>query len=574
MEGFYVAFKIMLRNRYILIGILLLVALLRLVNLSGGDPLGDEVLYGFRAIGMIDFDNAEYQTTPLEWLDAAMPWWTRLSFHDHPPLVLLAQNFFIKIFGENTFAFRFPSAILGILSVYLIYLIGWRLIYQFAGLAAAAALAVTVNHIFISRVGLQESFIIFFILLAVYFFLHALENDRYFIWTGLAIGLGILTKYTAFIVVIILLAYLLLFRRGAFLNKKLWLGALVAVFLASPIIIYNLMLYRTFGHFDFQLSYIFGQNPEVWNVAPGKEQAGILVNRLRGFFPALAVGNSYVFLTLFSLSTAAFLWFLAKNPKEAMRQYGFLFIALVFLAILIIGLIGPAVRFMALLTPFIALSIGAAAERVYRFIRTNERISKILLTAGALAVFGEIFYSFNSQILDNPLGQSPWLYSEIRRENYNWGFSALGDFLDQELRGKRPAFSFTPKYQFLEKVQERGLAEALMRRFRPYPGLIIYDGNILNSAQLWYLDRLQIYHGWPVLKTEEYLKILQEKSDDYFKDIGAIQYFIKPTDKLPARKRGLTDTAALFEQALLRRGVFPTALYNQRSEEVFRIYVF
>src|SRR3989338_7342093 len=120
-------------KKHILILILILAAVLRLYGLNRGDTVNDEIFMSFRGIGMMDFDEAATQTTPLEWFDPNIPWWTNLSFHDHPALVPLTQNFFMKIFGENNFAFRLPSALLGIVSVYLIYIIGTLLYSANAG---------------------------------------------------------------------------------------------------------------------------------------------------------------------------------------------------------------------------------------------------------------------------------------------------------------------------------------------------------------------------------------------------------------------------------------------------------
>ena len=150
----------MVTNKRLLFLILFLAAFLRLYGLARGDTMGDEVLYSFRAIGPMDFDVAAKQTTPWEWFDklttsgltqteSGIPFWAKLSWHDHPPLVFWIQHIFIKLIGENNFAFRLPSAILGILSVLLIYLIGKRLYSEKVGLISALLMAVTVNSIFI-----------------------------------------------------------------------------------------------------------------------------------------------------------------------------------------------------------------------------------------------------------------------------------------------------------------------------------------------------------------------------------------------------------------------------------------
>jgi len=53
-----------IKKHRILISILVLEALLRLLFLSTGDPINDESSIAFRSIGLLDFDLAEFQTTP------------------------------------------------------------------------------------------------------------------------------------------------------------------------------------------------------------------------------------------------------------------------------------------------------------------------------------------------------------------------------------------------------------------------------------------------------------------------------------------------------------------------------
>src|SRR3989344_7982694 len=176
-------------KKYLLI-ILIIAAVLRFYGLGRGDTVNDEVFYAFRAIGLMDFDKAPDQTTPLEWFDGHIPQWTNLSFHDHPPLVFWVQHFFMGVFGESAWAFRLPSAILAVVAVWLVYLIGGILFSETAGLVAAAFFAVTLNNVYISRTGMQEPYVIFFMLLASYWFLRALKEPRYLFCTGAAIGLG------------------------------------------------------------------------------------------------------------------------------------------------------------------------------------------------------------------------------------------------------------------------------------------------------------------------------------------------------------------------------------------------
>ncbi|MBI2507060.1 MAG: glycosyltransferase family 39 protein, partial [Candidatus Niyogibacteria bacterium] len=362
------------------------------------------------------------------------------------------------------FALRFPSAVLGILSVYLLYLIGRRLYSARAGLVAAALMAVTLNSVYISRTGLQEAFVIFFLLLASYFFLRSLDEENYLIWLGAALGLGFLTKYNVFVLVPIFTTYLLFFRRDYFLNKKLWLGGALAAIIFSPVIIYNIKLYQTVGHFDFQFSYIFGQNPEVWKIAPGKEIGG-LTDRLKNFVPRLISTNSWLFLGIFAAAAFAALIAAIKKQKEFLKKHAFLLTAFIYLFLLLMA-IGPSYRFLTMLTPFMALTAGVFFYNFYQFLQKGRRPAAMLF--GAFLVF-EIFYTANNQIAYYPAGNIPWTSSKVRFENYNWGNNALGDFFNEELKNKMPAIRFDARYKFIEKAQDKSLE--LAHKYRARTGI-------------------------------------------------------------------------------------------------------
>ena len=554
-------------KRYWLFAILLLAAALRLYGLDRGDTVNDEVFYGFRGLGWIDYDRAETQKTPLEWWDpratggaTEIPWWTKLSFHDHPPLVFAVQNIFMRVFGDSTFAERLPSAILGVASAYLVYLIGTILFSEIAGLISAAFLAVTLNHIYISRVGMQEAYVIFFMLFASYLFLKALKNDKYLIWTGVFLGFAFLTKYNAFILVPIFLAYLAFYKRGYFLNKKLWLGALIAFLIFSPVIIYNIMMYRAVGHFDFQISYILGQEHPEWPSQPGKE-LGTLGDRLKNLVPRLIATNSWIFLGLFAGS----LIFLRN---------AFLWLIFIFLFLLLM-LIGPSYRFLTMLTPWMALSIGNVAEHYFfaflaaakqpSGLPAGKTRSKTMLVGLIFAILlFEIFYSYNNQIAYYPKGSTPLFSSKVRYENYNWGYNELEDYLNKEFSAKMPALTFVNRYQFLDDLQDNALAKARAKGLEPYPALLVYYGNIDEGPKLWILEKLHIYHGWPIITFDTYGQFLQDEGPAYYKKSGFKNYyFIEAANSVaPPEFRNIVGEKE------------PLLIRNPRGDIVFKVYKF
>ncbi len=574
-------------HKKILILILVISAILRFAGLSRGDAINDEIFYGFRAIGPMDFDQAELQTTPLEWLDPAIPTWTSLSFHDHPPLVFWIQHLSIKIFGENNVAMRLPSAIFGIASVYLIFLLGTALFSTTAGLVAAGLLSVTVNHVYISRVGMQESYLIFFLLTCLYFFLKATEvrpelktkknnptphKNNYFIWTGITLGLAFLTKYNAIVLIPIFGTYLLLYRRTELRdyvkNKKAWLGILLAVAIFSPVIIYNAMLYRAVGHFDFQFSYVFGQNPDVWKVAPGKD-IGTLSERIENFTPYLIATNSWLFLSVLCISLLYSLYacgkkFLASKHIASLQnvehtknhRLEIIPLSIVFLLILLL-IIGPAYRFLTLLAPFFVLIIGASAAHLFK-----NRTKLLLALCIPLALF-ELWYSYNNQIAYYPIGKEPWLASKVRHQNYNWGNNELTAFFEKEFDKKIPAITFDMKYTFLEKMQNRFIQKDTARGFTPYPALVVTDGNFDHGAKLWGLDRLHIYHGWPIITLATYFNYLTKEGFDFYDRVGfKTFYFVTSSNIVP-------DESFI----LLTKDLIPIPIKAPNGDTPFTIYV-
>ena len=123
------------------------------------------------------------------------------EFVVHPPLGKWLIGIGIKLFGNNEFGWRSSSALFGSASVLLIYLIAKRLFKsEFLALSAALLMAIDGLSLVMSRVALLDIFLMFFILLTFYFLL----KENYWL-SGMAIGLGVSTKWSAAFLIPILL---------------------------------------------------------------------------------------------------------------------------------------------------------------------------------------------------------------------------------------------------------------------------------------------------------------------------------------------------------------------------------
>jgi len=561
-----------MKPRNFLVGLLVLACALRLIALTQHDMYTDEVLYSFRAIGNMDFDEAADQTTPLEWFDESrtqipnsIPWWTHLSFHDHPPLFFWVEHFSIKAFGENPFAVRFPSVFFGILAIYAVYAIGKELNSEKLGLFAALLLAMTTNHLYISRLGLQESMLIALGLMGILAVLKAEHHTRQYYFVAFWFGLAFLTKYNA--VLFMAIAGVILLARGVRLLpwKPLATATLLFLVIISPVIVYNAMLHHAVGHFDFQFSFIFKQHPDVWKVTPGKE-IGDVFYRLQNFLPNVLGLNSPLFLLLAIAGVLSV--FVKKNIKDS-RMY--IIGATLLASFYVIFLVGVSYRFLSMLTPFLALLGGYALLFIYE--KTPKAVSISIIS---IIVIIEICYGLNSVAVAEPYGKPIFTYAEkVHSELEVTGYRELGKVLDKDLAGFRPSQVFEMRYWFLTAIHQQEIDKQIAKNLKPKSLIIAYDPNVQNLAQLWYFDRLNIYHAWPVVNIDQYAEYASRTKQPFpetnFKEHI---FIIRAEGALSRRAESLNSTGAQTEAGFKQRGLKPEIIFAPNGMEAFHIYRF
>ncbi len=188
------------RRQLLLVG--LLIALLATAMFSRfwrlgtpGDFFFDEVYFPDTAQKILG-----RELTP----DEAGPWEFFGSENTHPPLSKLIMAGGMAIFGlvtsgsvtgeiDNPFAWRFFGALAGVGSIVFIYLLGRRLFNsEFVGIAAGFLLTFEGLAFTQSRIGTPDTYVLCFILGAVYF----LVSDRYLL-SGIFLGAAAATKWTA-----------------------------------------------------------------------------------------------------------------------------------------------------------------------------------------------------------------------------------------------------------------------------------------------------------------------------------------------------------------------------------------
>lgn len=539
----------MSRSRYILFCLLLVAAVLRFWNVANQDLVGDEANYAFRSIGYLDYLGTSFQTQPIEWYaNAELPWWTILSFHDHPPLVFAVYYVFFRLFGDTAFIAHFPSAFFGALSVLLVYAVAKRLyngLYAEAfALFAAAVMAVANPAVGISRAVLMEGVQVFVLLLATYFFLRYLEDARWWWIWGLSLGVVMLTKYTSIAFMLAMLVYPIIYRRDVFRDWRFYGAGAFALVLFSPVIIYNIALYATRGHFDLQFAYAFGQSTPEWSGLIGKVEAPfrVIIDTLPQFYGP-------IFLALFLIGFAVALWLLAHQNMHSAA----LLLSFVFSVTMILVFVGAAPRFLALYLPIAV--ILAAIPLVFLWESQRYRVAARVLVVGLLLI--DLARTIDISMLHTE----------------NFGIAALDRYFEVELNGLRSAAIPESTNRHLNAVIQTSAAR-ISKKLRPEKVLIIYNDNVALGTLEWVFYRRFFYRAIPTLYVENFLKALQTHGGDYFKNFTV--YFVQstPATELNPFKTGVRAADA-FEADLAKAGVPVAASIKTRmGTEAFRVYKF
>lgn len=553
--------------------IIFLASIFRFAYISRHDAYTDETILGFRSVALMDYVTATYQTTPWQWVET-VPWWMKLSFHDHPIFFFLTQHISFKIFGETLLALRLPSVLSGVGSVILIFYIARHFFGQRVGCLAAVLLSVQSYHLWLSRLGLQDGLVIFLMLLVLWLWIKTLETDslKYWLMVGGAMGLGIITKYTIVIIIPILFLYAFLFKKKVFKNKKLIYFFLSAIVVSSPSWLYNFFLYHKFGHFDFQISAFLKQEVPRWAVRVGRSQVGGVADKFNLFFRALYQSNSQLFNFVAGTS---FVVVLAENFWDRKKEIVFLTGSTFFMWFWFF-IIGSTYRFVVMVVPFLILIIGYIFSKIYL------RSKKLFYILASIFIFVEALFSYNTLFSLKPFGRQNIAYAQVREEAENFGYNQLGEYLDKILENKVSALFGQPDYQFLTDIQNSSIEKKKESGAEPSATVIIFNKQLNFLASLWTLNRHLIYDAWPVLNSEAFLSITEDRYDSFYRDQG-VKEFIYITaaegnfgvlDATIFSRNDLDWSDKKIKTYLNEKGVVPVVIKDLAGKDAFWVYHF
>ena len=144
----------------------------------------------------------------------------------HPPGWFMILWFWTRLFGIGEMAVRIPSVIFGVLTIYVVFLLGQKLHSRALGLFSALLLAISPLHIYYSQEARMYALATLAVSINFFLFIKLIKKEKiniiFFIFSNLLV---LSSDYVAYFIFPAQLIFLLIIKQKEFFKK--WLLALV-----------------------------------------------------------------------------------------------------------------------------------------------------------------------------------------------------------------------------------------------------------------------------------------------------------------------------------------------------------
>ncbi|MFC1501230.1 glycosyltransferase family 39 protein [Elusimicrobiota bacterium] len=246
-----------------------------------------------------------------------------ISYFDHPPLVGYLIGISCAMFGNNEFSVRLPAVLSSLAAFYLIFILAKEV---FKSEKIAFLSVVLLN--FVPGISFIQSTLIMpdspltpIWILSILFFWRAVNGsgNKYWYLLGVAFGFGLLSKYTAVLLILSVFLFLILSseHRVWLKRKEPYIASFIGLVMFTPVILWNMQ--NSWASFSYQ---ILGRHGHVGS----KSFAD-------AFFPSLAEQAGYISPLLFILFWIVLFWlgyeYIKKKDNKLLLFISFAFPTLI-----------------------------------------------------------------------------------------------------------------------------------------------------------------------------------------------------------------------------------------------------
>jgi len=132
----------------------------------------------------------------------------------HPPLYHIMMRGWILLFGTSEIAVRLPSVILGLATVYVVYLVAKKMFDNKTALISATLVATSPLHVYYSQEARMYMLAAFFASLSVYFFVSIIKKETLIYWFGFVVATALMlySDYLPYLLLPVYVVFLLIFK--------------------------------------------------------------------------------------------------------------------------------------------------------------------------------------------------------------------------------------------------------------------------------------------------------------------------------------------------------------------------
>ncbi len=307
--------------------------------------------------------------------------------------------FFYRIFGVGEFAARLFSALCGVGSVMLTYLIGRRLLSRWAGFLGALVLLSSSHFIRFARFGMLDAPLTFFLSLTLYLFWLGRHRNRYLIFSGIALGVAFMIKgFAAFLVFPVIIVYALWAGEREILTRSsYWIGVMIAVAIALPWNAYEMITNQNAFMKDVVIKHLFSRTTTALEGHAGNAYFYIrtLINK---YHPWILVG------------VASGPWFLWKAAKNRDPENVFL-ASWMFVILAIVTLVRTKLPWYLMpVYPALSLTVGYVLAQIFK---DRYRVAVSLAFVAVMGLHVHFSNIFNADYSRDIKGLSAAVRSQV-----------------------------------------------------------------------------------------------------------------------------------------------------------------
>lgn len=364
-----------------------------------------------------------------------------ISFQSHgtykAPLSIYLTAVSVSLLGNNEFSARFPSAILGGLTIFLLGLFVYELTgKKYLAFLASGILSVSPWHIYTSRMALETNIALFFLIGGIYLFFVAVGRNKSapFLFSFIFFALSMYGYHTEWgLTPLIVGSLFLLYRKTLIKNKAYFVGLFLLTLLVFPLFINFLDNRGTNARANTEFLFTQDTLRDQLKVYDGNyfRQGQIVLSRFIDTYSSYVEPDDIYFASPNLLAKTdpfqaglilapffpIFIYGLFKIKKYFTKHTSFIYIWLAFSPVVPALTVGE--QHVVRNLPFIAPSIVVIAVGCHDLINKFRKNRIILISYGILISIS--FFYFCITYFFN--------YTKESGVNYQYGYKQIADFI-------------------------------------------------------------------------------------------------------------------------------------------------